>query len=69
MKKNNHFFLSLSVTLFFLWVLMVSLGAVHSFMPVVPALGYWQVVLLNFLVGLVKVLVFGQKKGFNYADK
>jgi len=41
---------------------MITAGIVHSFLPVVPALGYIEVVVLNFFIGLAKFFIFGVKK-------
>ena len=61
MKKNSNLFAALVASLFLLWVFMITAGAVHSFLPVVPALGYVQVLILNIFIGLCKFLLFTQK--------
>lgn len=35
------------------WVLMLLFGAVHSFVPAVPAFGFWQVFLVTTLIGMI----------------
>ena len=62
MKNNNYFVPALIATLFLFWVFMITAGIVHSFLPVVPALGYIEVVVLNFFIGLSKFFIFGVKK-------
>ena len=39
------------------WILMLLLGAVHSFAEWVPALGYWQTVLVILLVRVVTAVI------------
>lgn len=39
------------------WILMLLLGAVHSFAEWVPALGYWQTVLVVLLVQIVAGII------------
>lgn len=34
------------------WLYMLILGAVHSFIPVIPALGYGQTFLFSILLGM-----------------
>lgn len=35
------------------WVLMLVLGGVHSFIPVIPALGFWQTFLVSVLFNII----------------
>jgi len=65
MKNNNYFVPALIATVFLFWVFMITAGVVHSFLPVVPALGYLEVVILNFFIGLIKFFLFGVKKNDN----
>lgn len=65
MKNNNYFVPALIATLFLFWVFMITAGIVHSFLPVVPALGYVQVIVFNFFIGLVKFFIFGVNKKSN----
>lgn len=44
--------------LFGTWILMLLLGAVHSFIPVVPALGFLQTALVSLLLSIVGGLLF-----------
>jgi hypothetical protein len=62
MKKNNYLIPALIATVFLFWVFMITAGIVHSFLPVVPALGYLEVVVLNFFIGLAKFFIFSGKK-------
>ena len=62
MKNNNYLVPALIATVFLFWVFMITAGIVHSFLPVVPALGYLEVVVLNFFIGLAKFFIFGVKK-------
>ena len=39
-----------AIILFQPWIVMILLGSVHSFLPWVPALGFWQVVLVELLI-------------------
>lgn len=45
--------LSAASALFYGWVLMLIIGGLHSFIPEVPALGYWPCVLIGLLLGLI----------------
>jgi uncharacterized membrane protein len=51
------FLLAIAVLLFQAWILMLLLGALSTF-TFLPALGYWQTVLvimfINFVAGLIK---------------
>ena len=62
MKNNNYLIPSIIATVFLFWVFMITAGIVHSFLPIVPALGYLDVVVLNFFIGLIKFFMFGVKK-------
>lgn len=44
--------------LFGTWILMLLLGAVNSFIPFVPALGFWQTALVSLLLSIVGGLLF-----------
>lgn len=35
------------VIFFWSWLYMLLLGAVHSFIPIIPALGFWQTVIFG----------------------
>ena len=62
MTNNNYLIPALIATAFLFWVFMITAGMVHSFLPIVPAIGYLQVVVLNFFIGLAKLFLFGSKK-------
>jgi len=61
-KNNNYLIPALIATAFLFWVFMITAGMVHSFIPVVPAIGYIQVIVLNFFIGLGKFFLFGSNK-------
>lgn len=35
------------------WILMLVLGGVHSFIPAIPALGFWQTFLVSVLINII----------------
>jgi len=63
--KNNYIIPALIATAIILLVFIILAGIVHYFLPVVPAIGYWQVIALNFFVGIGKFIFFPTNKKSN----
>jgi hypothetical protein len=54
---STAIFLSIVSLAFTSWILMLLLGAVHSFVEWVPALGYGQTVLVVLLIQIIAAVI------------
>lgn len=45
--------LSVLLRLLFTWPAMLLFGAVHSFLPIVPAFGFWQTLAITLLLSFI----------------
>jgi hypothetical protein len=49
------------MSLFFVpWLLMLALGALHSYFPEVPALGFWPCFFITFILGVIASIFRGR---------